>query len=302
VAVVGKEPDPGGGELTERRQRCALTIHRDAPGRVHVAQPGPPALGAHELDDRQRILRGFRVRHRHDRSEPTERRGATSRLDGLRLLATGFTQMDVEVDEPGGHDATAGVQRDVSIDGRTNVDDPAVLDRHVGALLARLVEHRATVNRQPAHAASPPRSAPEPSRRKSTAMRTATPLVTWSRITEPGNSPGSATISTPRFIGPGCITSACAGSRPARRVVSPYIVEYSRRLGSSASSIRSRCTRNRYSTSRSGSTASRSQETSTGQPSSVGGSNVGGATRVTCAPRAVNASTLLRATRLCLMS
>ena len=48
-------------------------------------------------------------------------------------------------------------------------------------------------------------------------MRTATPLVTWSRITEPGNSPGSATISTPRFIGPGCITSECAGL-PAVRV------------------------------------------------------------------------------------
>ena len=38
-------------------------------------------------------------------------------------------------------------------------------------------------------------------------MRTATPLRTWSMITERGRSATSALISTPRFIGPGCITS-----------------------------------------------------------------------------------------------
>ena len=40
----------------------------------------------------------------------------------------------------------------------------------------------------------------------STAMRTATPLLTCSRITERGPSATSDEISTPRFIGPGCIT------------------------------------------------------------------------------------------------
>ena len=38
-------------------------------------------------------------------------------------------------------------------------------------------------------------------------MRTATPLFTWSKITEYGPSATSGLISTPRFIGPGCIIS-----------------------------------------------------------------------------------------------
>ena len=44
-------------------------------------------------------------------------------------------------------------------------------------------------------------------------MRTATPFVTCSVITDAGPSATSAAISTPRFIGPGCITSASLRSR-----------------------------------------------------------------------------------------
>ena len=43
----------------------------------------------------------------------------------------------------------------------------------------------------------------------STAMRTATPISTWSRIRlRSGSSATALSISTPRFIGPGCMTSA----------------------------------------------------------------------------------------------
>ncbi len=40
------------------------------------------------------------------------------------------------------------------------------------------------------------------------AMRMATPLVTCSRITDCEPSATRESISTPRFIGPGCITTA----------------------------------------------------------------------------------------------
>ena len=129
-------------------------------------------------------------------------------------------------------------------------------------------------------------------------MRTATPLVTWWSTIEPGSSAGSTAISTPRFIGPGCMTRACGGRRRARCGVRPYSVVYSLSDGTSASRIRSRCIRNRYSTSRSGRTASRSWLTSTGHWCTAGGRRVGGDTSVTWAPSAVNACTLLRATRL----
>ena len=39
-------------------------------------------------------------------------------------------------------------------------------------------------------------------------MRTATPLRTWSRITDCGPSATSEAISMPRFIGCGCMTMA----------------------------------------------------------------------------------------------
>ena len=43
-------------------------------------------------------------------------------------------------------------------------------------------------------------------------MRTATPLRTWSRITDCGPSATSEAISMPRFIGCGCMTMA-SGAR-----------------------------------------------------------------------------------------
>ncbi len=52
-------------------------------------------------------------------------------------------------------------------------------------------------------------------------MRTATPFRTWSMITALGRSATSAAISTPRFMGPGCITIVSGPSRAARAAVSP---------------------------------------------------------------------------------
>ena len=134
-------------------------------------------------------------------------------------------------------------------------------------------------------------------------MRTAMPLVTCWVMTAPGSSAGSTAISTPRFIGPGCITSVCGPSFAARSGVSPKRVVYSRRFGTSASFIRSCCIRRRYSTSMSPITSSRRSVTASANRSPVsGGSSVRGATTVTWAPSRRNADTVLRATRLCLTS
>ncbi len=76
-------------------------------------------------------------------------------------------------------------------------------------------------------------------------MRTATPLRTWSITTDRGRSATSAAISTPRFMGPGCMTMAFSPSSSTRRRVRPKQAVYSRSEGSSASVIRSRCIRSR---------------------------------------------------------
>ena len=114
-----------------------------------------------------------------------------------------------------------------------------------------------------------------------------------------GSSATSAAISIPRFIGPGCMTMASSGSSPIRCRSSPYRRLYSRSDGKYAWPIRSRCTRSIITTSALGRLASRSYETPAGQASTPTGSRVGGATRVTSAPRVASSSTLERATRLC---
>jgi hypothetical protein len=60
-----------------------------------------------------------------------------------------------------------------------------------------------------------------PARIPMTAMRTAIPKVTCGRITACGPSATSESISTPRFIGPGCITMASGLASASIAGVSP---------------------------------------------------------------------------------
>ena len=66
------------------------------------------------------------------------------------------------------------------------------------------------------------------SRSWSTAIRTASPARTCSRISESGESATRPSISTPRLIGPGCITFWPGRTRSG---VTPQRAAYSRRLG-----------------------------------------------------------------------
>ncbi len=65
-------------------------------------------------------------------------------------------------------------------------------------------------------------------------MRTATPLPTCSTTTERGESAASAEISSPRFIGPGCMTMVWAGSFDRREPSRPNRREYSAGEGKKA--------------------------------------------------------------------
>lgn len=130
-------------------------------------------------------------------------------------------------------------------------------------------------------------------------MRVETPLATCSTAVQRSESATWAVISMPRFIGPGCITMACSGIFAMRSPSSPYRREYSRSVGKKAAFMRSRCTRSIITASDFGSTSSRLYETSQGQVSTPIGTSVGGATRVTSAPRVCSRWTLERATRLC---
>src|SRR5262249_19323887 len=67
--------------------------------------------------------------------------------------------------------------------------------------------------------------------RSSTAMRIATPQLTCCRITARGPSATCGASSTPRLIGPGCITIASGLAKPSVRSLSPNVRDSSRVLG-----------------------------------------------------------------------
>src|SRR5262249_22320699 len=97
-----------------------------------------------------------------------------------------------------------------SADAALGVADLAVRDQHIaiGIEIARRIDDpgvgeqdRAAVGQH--HAFGKFRD-----KASSTAMRTATPISTCSRISDCAPSATLESISTPRFIGPGCMTSA----------------------------------------------------------------------------------------------
>src|SRR6266849_633141 len=133
-------------------------------------------------------------------------------------------------------------------------------------------------------------------------MRTATPLATCSRITEYGPSATSDAISTPRFIGPGCMMITSGFARATRAFVIPKILKYSRSDGMKAPCIRSCWIRSIMITSAPVTASSMAGDTRTPSRSMPVGMRVGGPLTHTSAPSLVKSSTFDRSTRLCIRS
>src|SRR5256885_514046 len=100
----------------------------------------------------------------------------------------------------------------------------AVLDEQIRHLIAARgrVDHAAS--NEADHAGSP-------LRRYSSAIRTATPLVTCVSMTDCADRATRGSISTPSFIGPGCMTTAPGLACASRSSVKAYVRTYSRTLG-----------------------------------------------------------------------
>src|SRR5690606_877366 len=137
----------------------------------------------------------------------------------------------------------------------------------------------------------------------STAMRTAMPKVTCGRITLCGPSATAESISTPRLIGPGCMTMASGLAQRRRSVVRPKLLKYSWLEGSSAPLMRSFCRRSVMTTSQSLMPSSSVWHTRTPRcDRSLGTSVRGPTTRTSGQPSAVSAWMSERATRECTTS
>ena len=145
-------------------------------------------------------------------------RGLARRGKGLAMAGAGLADEGAHVDQAGRHDL-AGAIDDVGAfrhaggaDAAARLADDAVGDQHVADAVevARRIDQAgigeqdgAAIRSAWLHAFGKLRASAS-----STAMRTATPISTCSRISDCAPSATTKSISTPRFIGPGCITSA----------------------------------------------------------------------------------------------
>ena len=146
-----------------------------------------------------------------DGGVPAARRRGRAGGDRLGVLASGLAQMRVRVDQ------ARQRQQTVRLDPLGVADvvrgyEHAVADAEV---TGGAVGQRGTGDQQVSHSGLPP------SRWYSTLIRTDTPAVTWSRISELAASAASDEISRPRFIGPGWQIAAPGRSRASRSGVSP---------------------------------------------------------------------------------
>ena len=266
AAVVGEDAHVAlVGELGHRGQRLAAAPHGDGGRGLDVAQGPILGLLAHPVDDLERCRwpgrcwaspPGSRSRRaprpgcptRWSRRPPGRARAggcagrpgrgprrSRPRRAPRRRPGTSRSASTARTHPPS--TPTSATRSPVSSITRP----PLITSSSTGEVLLRGVRGP-TVRTRGSGANS---SEPEPSSRNSTAMRTGTPLRTCSVMTALGRSATSAAISTPRFMGPGCMTMAPSGSRSARSAVRPNSAVYSRRLGTSASVMRSRCMRSR---------------------------------------------------------
>ena len=108
-AVIGEEAHPEAGELGHRSQSLAEPPDGDGPGHRHLGGCRERKL-LHVADGLGGVEGRIGVGHGHHSGVPTEGRRPGSGLDGLGLLAARLAQMGVQVDQPGCHDATLGLE------------------------------------------------------------------------------------------------------------------------------------------------------------------------------------------------
>src|SRR5690606_37888297 len=208
VAVVGEDPDPGPVQRLEIDRLFALPPHGQRGRWDHQdyrLQPGP---SSHVLDEVHRVGGRRRVGHGDHGREPA-RRGCPG--PGDQVLLPGLArvpQVGVEIDKARPHELAGHVPYFFDgPGGGTHRDDGVALDPHVGPNWPAGAPND-TVD-QADHQSMPPTAS-------SAAMRTGTPQATWSRISDRGPSATSTEISTPRLIGPGCMTTASGFIRADR--------------------------------------------------------------------------------------
>ena len=225
-----RESDAAGfAELAHLGQRRALQLDRQRADRIHVRLVERARAVFQHFDESGLVERRIGIGRAREAGDAAGDRRVHLRFQRRLVFETGLAQACGNIDEPGRDDETAGVddalgvpsvrrradrrhlargdvERSDAVDPVGGIDQAAVgdLDFHKSHRRRRGAEKtRFFLGVSAPHCET---SSQFPAIMLITAMRTAMPNVTCGRMTERSPSATAESISTPRFIGPGCMT------------------------------------------------------------------------------------------------
>jgi hypothetical protein len=201
------EGDAAGlGQFRHLGQALAGQANGQGADRVNIGELGQPRPVTQHLDEAWFVERRIGIGRAGQGRDATGGGGGHFGLERRLVFEPRLAQSRREVDQARADDAAACV--DGSFGGEAGrrrlakADDAAVGDEDIGGLVeaAGGIDDAAVLDAD-SHGQAPASMA-------ITAMRTAMPKVTCGRITACRPSATAESISTPRFIGPGCMTMA----------------------------------------------------------------------------------------------
>ena len=156
----------------------------------------------------------MRVGHGDHGGHPARSSGTAGRGQSLAVFMAGFADKGAQIDQAGGHHHAFGINHHGpfgrSVDTGAEGGNHTVLKGNcaVFGLAAGRINQSGIADQNGFRVHRQPPFGKWAASASRIAMRTATPISTCSRISDCAPSAISEAISTPRFIGPGCITSA----------------------------------------------------------------------------------------------
>ena len=200
-----RKPDAASlGQLGHLGQHFALQTHRERTQRIEMRliEIARPML--EHLDQTRLIEHRIGIRRTDQTGDTTGERGLHLGFECGLVFEARLTQPRRQIDQPWADHQPAGIDHPLGNKARRrriDRDDASVVQMK----MSDAIEPCGSIDEVPIADRDLHRP---PARMLITAMRTAIPKVTCLRITDCGPSATADSISTPRFIGPGCITIA----------------------------------------------------------------------------------------------
>ncbi len=227
AVAVGEGDGAGLLQQADLGHRLASEALGECRRRCYPHLCGSGGAAQDEVDQRRLVDHRLGVRHHDDGGDAAGQRGVARRFQRLAIFAARLAGEDARVDQSRRQYQTFGIDHlgivrlGIVEQARADIGNAAVLDQQsafdvqtacridqAGVLEGDAARHGAPSSLRATRAGRPSLANPR-DKASSTAMRIATPISTcsWIRLISMSSATAES-ISTPRFIGPGCMTRA----------------------------------------------------------------------------------------------